>query len=132
MKRLIIATVLLIAATVAVTILYFRHLDVSGKHANLAMRTIPNDASLIFEFSNDKDFYDIFSGNKLFANVLGQDKQDELIALRKVVLQNPLLQKYFAGQEIFVSLHPQKNNTIDFLLTTSVAQGFQGEILEQV
>lgn len=132
MRRIIIATVLLLAATVAVTILYFRHLDVSGKHANLALRTIPNDASLIFEFSNDKDFYDIFSGNKLFANVLGQDKQDELITLRKVILQNPLLQKYFVGQEVFVSLHPQKNNSIDFLVTTSVSQDFREDILEQV
>jgi hypothetical protein len=132
MKRLIIATVLLIAATIAVTMLYFRHLDVSGKHANLAMRTIPNDASVIFEFSNDKDFYDIFSGNTLFENVIGQDKQDELIALRKVILQNPLLQKYFTGQEVFVSLHPQKNNTIDFLITTSVSQEFREDILEQV
>jgi len=132
MKRLIIATVLLVAATALVTVVYFRHLNISGKHANLALRTIPNDAYLIFEFNNDKDFYDIFATDKLFPNVLGEDKEEELVALRKLFLQNQLLQKYFAYQDIFVSFHPQKDNTIDFLLTASVTQEFGEEVLDQL
>lgn len=132
MKRLIIATILLVAATVLVTVVYFRHLNTTSKHANLAMRTIPNDASFIFEFGNENDFYDIFSGNKLFVNLLGEDKLDELTALRKVLLQNPLLKRYFTGQDIYLSLHPQKNNSIDFLLTASVSEDFHEDILEQV
>ncbi|HTI59367.1 hypothetical protein [Mucilaginibacter sp.] len=132
MKRLIIITILLFAATALVTVVYFRHLNTSGKYANLAMRTIPNDASLIFEFNNDKEFYDIFAGSKLFGNLLGQDNQDELTALQQLLLQNPVLKKYFSGQDIFVSLHPQKNNSIDFLLTVSASKEFSEAVLEQL
>jgi len=132
MRRLIIATVLLLAATVLVTVVYFRHLNTTSQHANLVMRTIPNDASLIFEFNNEKEFYDIFTGNNLFKNILGEEKQQELNALRTLLLQNPLTAKYFSGQNIFISLHPQKGNSIDFLLTTSVSIEFQDNILEQL
>jgi hypothetical protein len=96
MKREITITILLLAATVLVTVVYFRHLSNTTQHTSLVMRTIPNDASLIFEFNNDKEFYDIFSGDKLFSNFLGDDKRDELSALRKQLLQNPLIAKYLS------------------------------------
>ena len=131
MKRLIIVTLLLFAATVLVTLVYFSHLNRSGQSADPALRRIPNNASIIFEFSNDKDFYDIFAGNKLFSALIGQDKQDELFALRKLLLQNPQLGKYFSNEDIYISLLPQKGNTIDFLFTASVSKEFQDEFLEQ-
>jgi len=130
MKRLLIATIVLLAATVVVTVVYFRHLNTTAQHTSLVMRAIPDDASLIFEFNNDKEFYDIFSGSKLFVNILGGEKKDELEALRKRIVQNPLLSKYLSGQNIFLSLHPQKGNTIDFLLTMSVSKEFQPDILD--
>src|SRR5579863_3633356 len=130
MKRLLIATILLLTATVMVTVVYFRHLNTTAQHTSLVMRAIPDDASLIFEFNNDKEFYDIFSGSKLFANILGGEKQGELEALRKRLIQNPLLNRYLSGQNIFISLHPQKGNTVDFLLTMSVSKEFQPDILE--
>ncbi len=131
MKRLIIATVLLFTATVLVTLVYFRHLNLSGQSADPALRRIPNNASVIFEFNNDKDFYDIFAGNKLFSALIGQEKQDDLFALRKLLLQNPQIAKYFSSQDIYISLLPQKGNTIDFLFTASVSKEFQDEFLEQ-
>ncbi|MBS1529702.1 MAG: hypothetical protein JSU01_05315 [Bacteroidetes bacterium] len=130
MKRLIIASVLLFAAVAAVTVVYFRHINTASEHTSLTMRAIPDDASLIFQFNNDKDFYDIFSGSKLFSNILGNEKVNELRALKKWLLQNSLLNSYLAGQDIFVSLHPQKNNTIDFLITVSVSKEFQSDVLE--
>lgn len=132
MKRLIITTTLLLAATVLVTVFYFRRLNASTQHTSLVLRTIPNDASLIVEFNNDKDFYDIFSGNKLFVNIIGQDKMDELATLRKDLLQNSLLIQYLKGQNLYVSLHPQKGNTIDFLLTIAISKDFQSGLLEQL
>jgi hypothetical protein len=132
MKRLIITTTLLLAATIFVTVFYFRRLSASTQHTSLVLRTIPNDASLIVEFNNDKDFYDIFSGNKLFANIIGQDKMDELAALRKDLLQNSLMTPYLNGQNLYVSLHPQKGNTIDFLLTIAISKDFQPELLEKL
>jgi len=132
MKRLVIATVLLFAATVLVTFVYFRHLNRSVNNANLVLRSIPNDASVIFEFSNDRDFYEIFAGNKLFGSLIGQQKQDELLELKKLLLQNQLLQKLFTNRDIFISLLPQKGNTLDFLLTASVNKDFQEDVLEQL
>lgn len=132
MKRLLIATILLLVATVLVTVVYFRHLNATAQHTSLVMRSIPDDASLIFEFNNDKEFYDIFSGSKLFVNILGADKQGELEVLRKRIIQNPLLSKYLSGQNIFLSLHPQTGNTIDFLLTMSVSKEFQPDVLDML
>jgi hypothetical protein len=132
MKRLFIATIILFAATVAVTVIYFRHINTASQHTSLAMQAIPDDASLIIQFNNEKEFYDIFAGNTLFGNVLGAGKMNELQALRKDLLQNPLLSPFLAGQNIFVSLHPQKNNTIDLLLTASVSKKFRADILEQL
>jgi hypothetical protein len=132
MKRLIIATILLLAATVLVTVVYFRHLTTTTQHTSLVMATIPNDASLIFEFNNEKEFYDIFTGNTLFTNILGEEKMEELASLHKWLLQNPLMDKYFNGQSVFLSLHPQKGNSIDFLFTISVSKELQAETLEQL
>jgi hypothetical protein len=130
MKRLLIATLLLLTATVLVTVVYFRHLNTVARHTSLVMRAIPDDASLVFEFNNDKEFYDIFLGSKLFVNILGAEKQGELEVLRKRIIQNPLLSTYLAGQSVFVSLHPQTGTTVDFLLTMSVSKEFQADLLD--
>src|SRR3569833_679421 len=132
LKRLLIATIVLVAATVAITVVYFRHINTASQHISLAMRAIPDDASMVLQFVNEKEFYDIFTGNNLFGDVLGSEKLNELQALKKDLLQNPLLSPHLAGQNIFVSLHPQTNNTIDFLLTATVSKEFQEDILEQL
>ncbi len=115
-----------------VTIVYFKNLNNTTQHTSQVMRTIPDDASIIFEFNNEKGFYDIFSGNNLFTTIAGEKKLAELAALRKQLLQNPLVEQYLNGQNIFISLHAQKGNDIDFLLTTSVAKGFQSDLLDQL
>ncbi|MDB5137369.1 MAG: hypothetical protein JWP37_3972 [Mucilaginibacter sp.] len=132
MKRLIFITIILFVTTVLVTVVYFKNLNSITGHTSQVMRTIPNDASLIFEFNNEKGFYDIFTGNKLFASVAGEEKLAELTELRKLILLNPLFEPYFSGQNIFISLHPQKGNDIDFLLTTSVSKGFQPELFDEI
>ena len=132
MKRLVFATILLFIATLLITVVYFRNLNTTTQHTSLVLRTIPNDAALIFEFNNEKGFYDIFAGNKLFTNIAGEEKIAELAELRKLILLNPLFEPYFSGQNVFISLHPQKGNEIDFLLTTSASNGFQPELFDQV
>jgi len=132
MKRMLIATIILVAATIAVTVVYFKHINTASQHTSLAMRAIPDDASMVLQFVNEKEFYDIFTGSALFGDILGREKLNELQALKKDLLQNPLLSPHLAGQNIFVSLHPQKNNTIDFLLTATVSKEFQEDILEQL
>ncbi|MGZ3752332.1 MAG: hypothetical protein ACXVAU_13710, partial [Mucilaginibacter sp.] len=104
----------------------------TAQHSSQVLRSIPNNASLIFEFNNDKGFYDIFAGNKLFANIAGEEKMAELAELKKLLLLNPSIEPYLDGQNLYISLHRQKGNDIDFLLTTLVSKGFEPEQLEQI
>ncbi|MDB5145316.1 MAG: hypothetical protein JWQ66_4029, partial [Mucilaginibacter sp.] len=132
MKRLILVTTILLIATVLVTVVYFKNLNTSTQHTSHVLSTIPNNASLIFEFNNENGFYDIFTGNKLFNNIIGEEKMAELAALKKLLLQNRLIEPYINGQNLYLSLHPEKGNDIDFLLTTSVTKGFEPEMLELI
>eukprot|EP01037_Dinobryon_pediforme_P000741 gene741-744_t len=73
------------------------------------LELIPENASFIFEFNNDKGFYDIFKDNKLFAPVIGQNQLDELNAVY-------LLLRSYA----------------DLLITLSCGTGFNPSVLEQL
>lgn len=132
MKKLIIITLILLAATAYVTVVYFKNLNPPGSRTSQVMRAIPDDAPLIFEFNNDKGFYDIFKGNAMFAAVIGVQKLGQLDTLRQVLLQNPLLSKHFIGQNIFLSLHPSKTEGIGLLLTMSAAAGFETDIFDEL
>lgn len=132
MKRLIITTILLTIAAIAMTLVYFKNLKTTGEHTSLVMQTIPDDASLIFQFNNDKGFYDIFTGSKLMAAVAGEDKIAGFNALHHLVLQDPLFREYFDGENIYLSLHPQKGNDADLLITTSFKKGFDPDVFEQL
>ena len=74
MKRLIFITLILIAATAYITAKYFNNLNTSGVHAGNIMRTIPDNAAIVFEFTNEKSFYDIYKGNTLLNNLVGEKK----------------------------------------------------------
>ena len=130
MKRLLFATIILLIATVLVTVMYFKNLNNTTEHTSLVLRTIPNSASLILEFNNDKSFYDIFTDNQLFTNIIGEDKMDEFKSLKKLVLQNAAIQPLLNGQNLYISLHPQKGNVIDFLITVSTPKGFETSLFE--
>jgi hypothetical protein len=132
MKRLIIATILLMTATVLITVVYFKNLNNPTEHTSQALRTIPNNASLIFEFNNEKGFYDIFTDNKLFTNLIGEDKMTELAALKKLLLQNHLLAPFVNGQNLYISLHPEQGNTIDFLLTIPLQKSFEPQLFDGI
>jgi hypothetical protein len=131
MKKQIIITTILLIATVVVTIVYFKNLNPPGTRTSRVMDAIP-DASLVFEFNNDQGFYDIFANNKLLAAVIGKQKIGELDTLRTQLLQNPILEQYFTGQSIFISVHPSKTNDIDLLLTISATDGFEPAVIDEL
>lgn len=132
MKRLIITTVILFIAVIAVTVMYFKNLNTPGLHTSETMHTIPDDAALVFEFNNDDGFYDIFNGNKLFTAVIGQEQLADLDTLRKQLIANPELDKFFTGQNVFISFHPLKDHTVQLLLTVAAAKGFKDANFEQL
>jgi hypothetical protein len=131
MKKQVIITIILLLATAFITVVYFKNLNTPGMRTSQVMRAIPDNASLIFEFNNEKSFYDIFNSNKLLTSVIGEQQIDELDVLRRTLLSNPLLEKYFTGQNIFISIHPSKTNTTDLLLSIAAANGFEPDAIEQ-
>ncbi len=132
MKRLIITTIILLIAAVGITVIYFKNLNPQAQQTNRIIHNIPGNAAIIFEFNNDDGFYDIFKDNQLFASIIGKRSMDDLDTLRQQFLLNPALVRFFTGQNIFISLHPFKNNSIDWLLTTSASKEFKTSIIDEL
>jgi hypothetical protein len=132
MKKQIIITLILLIATAYVTIVYFKNLNPPGTHTSRVMNEIPDNASLVFEFNNDQSFYDIFRGSKLFVAFTGQQVLGELDTLKQLVLQNPSLDKFFSGQNIFISVHPDSAKNLALLITASAANGFGRPVIDQL
>jgi len=131
MRRPIILSVILFIAIVFLAVLYFRNLSTPGSRTTSVLQSIPNNAALIFGFNNEDSFYEIYKGNELFAAVVGKEQLHELDVLRSQLLTYPLLKPLFNGQNTFISFHPQKDNTIGLLLTTSVEKKFDPSGLDK-
>ncbi len=91
-------------------------------HAGNIIRTIPDGAALVFEFANEKSFYDIYTGNTLLHNLIGEEKMTDMDTVRKVLFNNPALSSFFTGRNVFVSVIPTQNTQVDLLLTSSAAK----------
>jgi hypothetical protein len=124
MRRIIIVTLILIAATAYITVKYFKNLNTSGVHAGNVMRTIPANAAVVFEFTNEKSFYDIFTDNTLVGSLIGEHKLGEFDTVRHVLFGNPALAGLFNGSNVFASVHTFGTNQTDMLLTAAAAKGF--------
>jgi hypothetical protein len=125
MKKQIIITVILLIATIAVTVYYFANLNPPGLRNNQVMQSIPENAPFILEFDNEKSFYDIFKEDNLFAVLAGKQTIDDLAAVQKQILQNPLTEQYFTGQNVFISLHPVDSNKVGLLVTLAPLKDFE-------
>ena len=132
MKKQIISAILLLIAVIAITVVYFKDLSPPGADTSRVMASIPGNASAIFQFTNEKSFYDIISNDSLLSDVIGQEKLSDIDTLRSILLGNKQLNKYFDGQSLFISLHPLKNKDIDLLLTMQALKGFDISIINQL
>jgi len=132
MKKQVIATIILLIATVYITVVYFKNLNTPGSHTSQLMATIPDNAALIFEFNNEQGFYDIFNQNKLLESVVGQEKINDIDTMRVELLNSHILQQFFDGQNVFISLHPLKNQDADLLLTMAAGKGFDTVLINQL
>jgi len=129
MRRLIVITLILLALTAYITIVYFKALNSPANHAASVISVIPDNAALIFEFNNDSSFYDIFKADTLFNAIVGNAAIGELDTLHRLLLQNAVLNKYFAGQNVFISIHPLPGKKMDFLLTMPATKDFSPNVL---
>ncbi|MDB5146814.1 MAG: hypothetical protein JWQ57_834, partial [Mucilaginibacter sp.] len=96
------------------------------------MHAIPYNAVAVFEFNNEKGFYEIFAGNQLLSAFVGHDKLSELDTLRKLLIATPQLSQFFEGQNIFISLHPTNNDDINLLVTTSASKTFSAAMFNNL
>ncbi|WP_184542906.1 hypothetical protein [Mucilaginibacter sp. FT3.2] len=132
MKRLIVITLILLAATVSITVVYFKNLSPPGVRNNQVMQSIPDNAVAVFEFNNEKGFYDIFNGNQLLSAVVGRQKLSDLDTLRKLLLSSPLSDQFFSGQNIFISVHPSDADAVNLLVTTTASAGFNTDAFSKI
>jgi hypothetical protein len=132
MKRLIIISLILITATGFITVKYFKNLNTSSVHAGNIMRNIPDDASIVFEYTNEKSFYDIYKGNNLLTSLIGEHKISELDTVRKVLFGSPALSSFFNGSNIFLSIHPTESNPEEILLTASATKDADPAAFDQL
>ena len=132
MNRFVFTTLILLAAMVLVTVVYFKNLKQPGQDTTLAIRDIPDTAPLVLEIGNDEGFYDILNDNKLFLNVAGKQKIDELNQLRRTLLLNPAMQTYFNEQPVFISLHPNGTNSFDFLISMASGKKIEKNLFTQL
>jgi hypothetical protein len=131
MKRLIIITLLLLAATVVITVKYFNNLNPPGKRTSQAIKTIPSSAAFVFEFSNDGSFSDMYAKSNLFTGITGKAKMDELHILHTTLL-NGALKNFFEDQNIFISIHPQTNDSLEYLITLPSKLPINQEAIDQL
>ncbi len=132
MKKQIIVTLLLLIATAFVTINYFKNLSPPGMRTSAVMQNIPDDAIIIFQYNNDKSFYDMFKGSPLFTAVAGRQTMGLLDTLKKEVLCNQALEHYFAAQNIFISVYPSASAITELLITATPLKGFKPETLTEL
>jgi hypothetical protein len=132
MRKLILFTLILVIATGYTTIKYFKSLTTSGVHAGNIMRTIPDSAVAVFEFSNDKGFYEIFADNTLLGSLIGEQQISQLDSVRKILFGNALLQPFFDGSNVFISLHPSQNSDPNLLLTAAAAKDFDANAFDEL
>ena len=131
MKKQIIITLILLAAAAWVTVVYFKNLNPPGSNTSRVIASIPNTASIIFEFDNEKSFYDMFSGNELLTALVGQQRIAEIDTVRNQLLATPSLAKYFEGQSVFISLHPTKTE-LGLVFSMSAGKGFDDAMIDQL
>lgn len=131
MRKMIIATAILLAAAAWVTVVYFKNLNPPGSNTSRVITNIPNTASAIFEFSNEKSFYDFFNGNKLLNTLVGQQMIDDIDTVRDQLLGNASIAKFFDGQDVFISLHPAKNS-LELLFSIAAGKGFEASMIDQL
>ena len=129
MIRNLIITLILLIAAIGISITYFANLNPPGQRAGKVMNNIPPDATLVFEYKNDDSFYDIFKGNSLLTNLIGNERTTELQELKAHLLDNELLKPLLDGSSIFISLHPRPGSgEMDFLITASGNDKLSGYI----
>ena len=120
MKKIVILTSALFLGVAFMAYLYFSKLGIDNEAKDLALQSATNNAALVFSFQNDKGFYDIIEGQQLIQQVLGKDKMNLLKQLKTSIIDDNLLNRYLKDQQVYISVLPDTNKTLNFLITVQI------------
>ncbi|MDB5014485.1 MAG: hypothetical protein JWQ25_2687, partial [Daejeonella sp.] len=122
MKKIIFIASVLLLVIIVVARLYFLNISGSSRYLEKSLESIPSDASVIFQFTNDKGFYEIFSDYTVFDDIIGEEKKNELIFIKTQLSNNRKLAHITDGQDLFLSLH-HDNDSVSFLWIMPLKKG---------
>ncbi len=124
MRKTIALSIVLLIAIIAMAIKYFSALAVHNNNVSKALKNIPEDAAFILNFNNDQSFYDIFQDFELFDAVVGEQRANEIKQLQQALLRHPAFEEAISNENIFISLHPNRADSVDFLYSINLNEGF--------
>ena len=122
MKKIIGITTALVLIVISLAYLYFSNLNVSSRNNDRVLSEIPADASLIFQYPNDKSLYEIFSDYTVFDTIIGTQAKNELAWLKDLLVSKKELNDLTDGQKFFLSFHPSKTDSVHFLWSIQLKQ----------
>ncbi|KQM76927.1 hypothetical protein ASE74_16770 [Pedobacter sp. Leaf216] len=122
MKKIVILTSALFLGVAFMAYIYFSKLGTDNDAKDLALQSATNNAALVFSFQNDKGFYDIMEGQQLIQQVLGKDKTNLLKQLKTAIINDNQLNRYLKDQQIYISVLPDSNKTLNFLITLQLQE----------
>ena len=132
MKTIIGITSALFIAVLSVAYLYFSNLNVKNRSNNQILSEIPSDASVIFQHQNDQSLYDIFKDYTIFDTIVGPQKKEDLHWLTNYLLSNVTLKTVMSGQKVFLSFHPSKTDSVDFLWSMQLKEKLNEEDIRKI
>lgn len=132
MKTIIGITSALFIAVLSVAYLYFSNLNVKNRSNNQILSEIPSDASVIFQHQNDQSLYDIFKDYTIFDTIVGPQKKEDIHWLTNYLMSTVTLKTVMSGQKVFLSFHPSKTDSVDFLWSMQLKDKLNEEDIRKI
>jgi hypothetical protein len=131
MKKIILITSVLLLVIIWVARLYFISIAGGNRSLEKSLESIPADASIIFQFTNDKGFYELFNGYTLFDDIIGNSKKNELVFLKNQFASHKRIAEMVDGQNLFLSLHHDKADSVSFLWIMPLKENWELNVFLQ-
>ncbi|MCZ4222290.1 DUF3352 domain-containing protein [Pedobacter rhodius] len=122
MRKILVLVITLITGVAFLAYIYFSKLNNENDAKDLALQSATNNAAIIFAFQNDKSFYQIIEGQDLLQQVLGKEKLNLLKRLKENIIDDNILNSYFADQQVYLSVLPDEKNKLNFLITIQIQE----------
>ncbi|WP_316798286.1 hypothetical protein [Pedobacter frigidisoli] len=129
MKKIIILVIALFLGIAFMAYYYFSKLNIENNAKDLALQSATNNAALVFSFKNDKSFYEIIGSQHILQQVLGTEKTMYLNILKESIVNDVTLNRFIQDQPVYVSILPDSNKTLNYLLTAQIRSDFKIEKL---